>query len=164
MNHKIYNTALVFFLGYNALVWMIWGAICLFTPQAWSGQVIPGMNVFDLGSATARTEVRAMYGGLQVAIGALALIAVFKPQHRDTTLLFYVLALSGLALSRIYGLVMEDSQEIFVFSLSGVTSETYNQIGLAMYEFPGCIMAWALLITRHLFISDKNMMSDKNKN
>lgn len=148
MRHPLYNRVLVVFLAYSALVWVVWGGICLFIPQAWSGAVIPGMTVFDLSSATARTEVRAMYGGLQIAIGLLAAIAVFKPQHRETTLLFFVLALSGLALSRIYGMVMEDSQAIFVFSLNGVTNETYNPIGLAMYEFPSFLMAWGLWLAR----------------
>ena len=149
MNKKIYDRALILFLAFNALIWIPWGAICLLKPEAWSGQVIPGMEVFDLSDAVARTEVRAMYGGLQMAIGMLALIAVFKPQHRDTTLLFYVLALSGLALSRLAGLVIEGSADIFVFSMNGVTKETYNQIGLAMYEFPSFIVAWVLLLTKY---------------
>jgi hypothetical protein len=146
---------LVLFFALNGLVWLPWGIICLFAPQAWSGQVIPGMEVFDLASATARTEVRAMYGGLQMAIGLLALIAIFRPRHRDTALLFYVLALGGLALSRMYGLVLENSESIFVFSLN-MTKETYNQIGLAMYEFPNFIFAVILLLIRHFFIHDQN--------
>lgn len=149
MNITLYNRVLVVFFLFNGLLWLLWGAICLWKPEAWSGAVIPGMEVFNLDHATARTEVRAMYGGLQIAIGLLALIAAFKPRHRDTTLLFYVLALSGLALSRLAGLVIEGSTEIFVFSLNGVTKETYNQIGLAMYEFPNFVVAWALFISRY---------------
>jgi len=131
MTDTLYKRVLVVFLVFNGLLWLVWGGICLLRPEAWSGQVIPGMEIFNLDHATARTEVRAMYGGLQMAIGLLALIAVFKPRHRDTTLLFYVLALSGLALSRLSGLIMEGAPAIFVFSLNGVTKETYNQIGLA---------------------------------
>jgi hypothetical protein len=154
MSTKIYNRLLVLFFALNGLVWLPWGIICLFAPQAWSGQVIPGMEVFDLASATARTEVRAMYGGLQMAIGLLALIAILKPRHRDTALLFYVLALGGLALSRLYGLVLEHSEHILLFSLT-VTKETYNPIGLAMYELPNFIFAAILLVIRHFFIRDK---------
>lgn len=153
MKTSLYNRLLIAFLAYSALIWIVWGGICLFMPEAWSGKVIPGMEVFDLSNATARTEVRAMYGGLQLAIGLLALIAIFKPQHRPTALLFYVLALSGLALSRLYGLVSEGSEQLFVFSLNGVTRETYNQVGLAMYEFPSFIVAWALFVAGH-YVAD----------
>jgi len=142
-----YNRALVVFFALNGLLWLIWGIICLFTPQAWSGEVIPGMEVFNLSEAVARTEVRAMYGGLQIAIGLLALVAIFKPAHRATTLLFYVMALSGLALSRIYGLILEDSSELIVFGIN-VTSDNYNQVGLGMYEGPNFLFAWALFLTR----------------
>jgi Domain of unknown function (DUF4345) len=142
-----YNRALVVFFALNGLLWVIWGIICLFTPQAWSGEVIPGMAVFDLGEAVARTEVRAMYGGLQIAIGLLALVAIFRPEHRATTLLFYVLALSGLALSRLYGIMLEDSSELIAFGIT-VTSDNYNQVGLGMYEGPNFLFAWALFLTR----------------
>jgi hypothetical protein len=144
---KLYNAALVFFFALNALVWIPWGAICLFMPQAWSGAVIPGMTVFDLSEAVARTEVRAMYGGLQIAIGLLALVAIFKPAHRATALLFYVRALSGLALSRLYGLFLEGGDEFFAFGTT-VTGDNYNQMGLGMYEFPHFLFAWALFLTR----------------
>jgi hypothetical protein len=147
VNSNIYNRALILFFSLNSLVWIPWGIICLFTPEAWSGQVIPGMTVFDLSHAVARTEVRAMYGGLQIAIGLLALIAIFKPRHRETALLFYVMALSGLALSRVYGLVMEGSTEIIRFGFT-VTADNYNQVGLGMYEFPNFLFAWALFLTK----------------
>jgi hypothetical protein len=150
VNSKIYNRALVLFFLLNSLVWIPWGIICLFMPQAWSGDVIPGMTVFDLSQAVARTEVRAMYGGLQIAIGLLTLIAVFKPRHRETTLLFYVMALSGLALSRMYGLVTEGNSEIIRFGFT-VTADNYNQVGLGMYEFPNFLFAWALFLTKSKF-------------
>ena len=145
--NNIHNRALVLFFALNALIWIPWGVICLFMPQAWSGQVIPGMTVYDLSEAVARTEVRAMYGGLQIAIGLLALIAIFKPAHRATALLFYVMALCGLALSRMYGLLMEGSDQLIAFSIA-VTGDNYNQVGLGMYEFPHFLFAWALFLTR----------------
>jgi hypothetical protein len=151
VNSKIYNRALVLFLLLNSLVWIPWGIICLFIPEAWSGQVIPGMTVFDLSQAVARTEVRAMYGGLQIAIGLLALIAIFKPRHQETALLFYVMALTGLALSRMYGLVLEGDKEIIAFGLN-VTGDNYNQVGLGMYEFPNFLFAWTLFLTKSKLI------------
>lgn len=147
MSHKIHTRALLFFFALNFLIWAPWGVICLFTPQAWSGAVIPGMTVFDLASATARTEVRAMYGGLQIAIGLFGLAAILRPKHRDTALLFYVLAFSGLALSRAYGMIVEGSDSLVRFS-TVVNGDDYNQIGLGMYEGPHFIFAWLLLLTK----------------
>jgi len=144
---SMHTRLLVLFFVLNGLLWFIWGIICLFTPEAWSGAVIPGMEVFDLGEAVARTEVRAMYGGLQIAIGLLGLIAVFKPAHRATALLFFVLALSGLALSRLYGIMIEDSSELIRFSID-VSADNYNQVGLGMYEGPNFLFAWVLFLTR----------------
>lgn len=147
MNATWHARALIVFFILNAMVWIPWGIICLFVPEAWSGEIIPGMEVFDLGEAVARTEVRAMYGGLQIAIGLLALVAVFRPAHRDTALLFYVMALSGLALSRIYGMVLENEEHIIAFGFT-VSAENYNQVGLGMYEFPQLVFAWLLFLTR----------------
>ena len=146
-NATLHTRALVLFFALNGGLWLIWGTICLFTPQAWSGEVIPGMEVFDLSEAVARTEVRAMYGGLQIAIGLLALVAIFKPAHRATALLFYVMALSGLSLARLYGIVLEDSAEIISFGID-ISADNYNQVGLGMYEGPHALFAWVLFLTR----------------
>jgi len=147
MNSKIYQRALIAFFALTAAVWIPWGLYCLFVPQAWSGQVIPGMEVFTLDTATARTEVRAMYGGLQLAIGLFTLIAIFKREHQASALLFLTLALSGLALSRMYGLMIDGNSPVFHFS-TVVTPETYNSIGFSMYEFPSMLFAWILFATK----------------
>jgi hypothetical protein len=64
MNPKTLRFLTQAFLVGNLFFWLPWGFICLIWPQAWSGEVIPNMNVFDLSGAVARTEVRAMYGGV----------------------------------------------------------------------------------------------------
>jgi len=150
MNSTIYQRALITFFALTAAVWIPWGLCCLFVPQAWSGQVIPGMEVFTLDTATARTEVRAMYGGLQIAIGLFSLIAIFNHEHQKSALLFLTLALSGLALSRMYGLMIDGNSPVFYFS-STVTPETYNSIGLSMYEFPSMLFAWFLFSNRKYY-------------
>jgi len=143
MNNTLHQRALITFFALTAMVWIPWGLYCLFVPEAWAGKVIPGMEVFNLDTATARTEVRAMYGGLQIAIGLIALIAIFKKEHQSTTLLFLTLALSGLALSRMYGLLIDGNVPVFIFS-TAVTPENYNSIGFSMYEFPSMLFAWLL--------------------
>ena len=74
MNPKRHRRLTQGFLAANSLFWLPWGLINLIKPQSWSGEVIPGMDVYDLSSPVARTEVRAMYGGLQMAIGTAALV------------------------------------------------------------------------------------------
>jgi hypothetical protein len=148
MNPTWHRRLTQLFLGFNSLFWLPWGFVNLVWPKSWSGDVIPGMNVYDLSSAVARTEVRAMYGGLQMAIGVFALIGVFRPRYRDAVLLFFVLALSGLALCRLGGMIAEGDSSYLTFSLSGISPGQYNQVGLAMYELPNLIIAWTLLLLR----------------
>ena len=137
MNPILHRRLTQVFLVANSLFWLPWGFINLIWPKAWSGDVIAGMNVYDLSDAVSRTEVRAMYGGLQMAIGVFALLGAFRPRFRDAVLMFFVLALTGLALCRFGGMVAE-----------GETTVRYNQTGLAMYELPNMIFAWVLLLTR----------------
>ena len=91
------------FLVANSLFWLPWGLINLVKPKSWSGEVIPGIEVYDLSSPVARTEVRAMYGGLQMAIGPPRSLGATRDKHRDSALGFFVLALSGLSLCRLGG-------------------------------------------------------------
>jgi hypothetical protein len=148
MNPTWHRRLTQLFLGFNSLFWLPWGFINLVWPKSWAGDVIPGMNVYDLSSVVARTEVRAMYGGLQMAIGIFALVGVFRPRYRDAVLLFFVLALSGLALCRLGGMIAEGETTYLSFSLSGISPGRYNQVGLAMYELPNMIIAWVLLLLR----------------
>ena len=78
MNPKRHRRLTQGFLAANSLFWLPWGLINLIKPQSWSGEVIPGMDVYDLSSPVARTEVRAMYGGLQMAIGTAALVGATR--------------------------------------------------------------------------------------
>jgi len=105
------------------------------------------MNVYDLSSAVARTEVRAMYGVLQMAIGIFALIGAFRSRHRDSAFLFFVLALTGLALCRLAGMIVEGERTYLSFSTT-IAPGQYNQVGLAMYELPNMVLAWVLRLTR----------------
>jgi hypothetical protein len=136
----------VFLVG-NSFFWLPWGLIYLIWPRAWAGDVIPGMEVFDLSDAVARTEVRAMYGGLQMAIGVFALVGAFRSKHRESAFLFFLLALTGLVLSRLGGMIAEGDSTYVSFS-TAIAPGKYNQVGLAMYELPNCVLAWVLFLLR----------------
>jgi hypothetical protein len=148
MNPKRHRVLTQVFLVVNSLFWLPWGLVNLIWPRSWSGEIIPGLNVYALSSAVARTEVRAMYGGLQMAIGLFALIGAFSSKHRESALLFFVLALTGLALCRLGGMISEHDSSYFSFSLNGISPGKYNQVGLTMYELPNMIFAWILYLLR----------------
>jgi hypothetical protein len=142
----------VFLVG-NSFFWLPWGLICLIRPQVWAGAVIPGMEVFDLSGPVARTEVRAMYGGLQMAIGLFALIGAFRSKHRQSAFLFFLLALTGLVLCRLGGMIAEGDSTYLSFS-TVIAPGKYNQVGLAMYELPSFACAWVLFLLRPRGLKD----------
>ena len=148
MNQKWHRVLTQVFLVANSLFWLPWGLVNLIWPRSWSGEIIPGLDVYTLSSAVARTEVHAMYGGLQMAIGIFALIGAISSKHRESVLLFFVLALSGLAMCRLGGLIAEHSSSYLVFNVGKIPPGKYNQVGLAMYELPNMIFAWVLFLLR----------------
>jgi hypothetical protein len=147
MNPRWHRLLTQVFLAANSLFWLPWGLINLIWPESWAGEVIPNMDVYDLSSAVARTEVRAMYGGLQMAIGTFALLGAFRPKYRDSALVFFVLGLTGLALCRLGGMIVEGERTYLSFGTT-IAPGQYNQVGLAMYELPNMIFAWALFLVR----------------
>ena len=147
MNPKLHGRLTQVFLVANSLFWLPWGFINLVWPRSWAGDVIPNMDVYVLSSAVARTEVRAMYGGLQMAIGVFALLGAFRPRYRDAALVLFVLALTGLSLCRFGGMVAEGESSYLTFT-TNIPPGRYNQVGLAMYELPNMVFAWVLLVLR----------------
>ncbi|NVN52503.1 DUF4345 domain-containing protein [Mycolicibacterium hippocampi] len=69
------------------------------------GLVVPDRLVapFDitLGSAAARSEVRAVYGGFGLAIAAVLTLAVARPELRSGILVTVAAALAGMAFGRL---------------------------------------------------------------
>jgi hypothetical protein len=147
MSPKVHRRLTRLFLIVNGLVFLPWGFLNLIKPKSWSGEVIPGMEVYDLSSPVARTEVRAMYGGVQMAIGAAALIGGTREKHRDAALGLFALAFSGLALGRLGGMIAE-GEDSYVAVSSKISPENYNQVVLGAYEGPNMILALILYFLR----------------
>ena len=166
MDPKLHRVLTQIFLVANSLFWLPWGLMNLIWPKSWSGQVIHGMNIYILSSPVARIEVRAMYGGLQMAIGIFALIGGFRPRHRDSVLVFFVLALTGLATCRFGGMIAEHEHSYLSFSTK-IAPGKYNQVGLAMYELPNMIIAWVLLLLRprprETDVSELDVLREENE-
>jgi len=86
------------FLILSALVWLPYGVYCWIDP----GQLAGSAGV-AFQSATGSTELRAMYGGLQAAIGLLALAGALRAPLRRPALLTLGFLTAGLALARLSG-------------------------------------------------------------
>ena len=84
------------FLGISALVWLPYGVFLFFQP----GYLAEVTGVTASG-ATALIELRAMYGGLQIAIGALSGLAVLRSDLRRSALVTLAFLCTGLGVTRL---------------------------------------------------------------
>lgn len=89
------TTAIRVFLGLSALVWIPYGLYCFAQPG-----YLEGAAGVAAASATGRVELQAMYGGLQVAIGALALAGALGEGLRRPALVAIAFLAAGLFLAR----------------------------------------------------------------
>jgi hypothetical protein len=102
------------FLGINVLVWLPYGIFCFFQP----GYLHEAAGLM-IDSATAYTEVRAMYGGLQASIGFFALAALVRPDLVRSVLLAIAFLSCGLALGRLGGMLAD----------GGISGYTWGAVG-----------------------------------
>ena len=99
------------FLGLNALVFVGYGLVCLLSPS-----VVADQTGMVLATGVARTEVRAMYGGLQIAVGLLSLAGVMRPALQPSVLFTLLFLFFGLASGRILGILVEPDPGSYNFS------------------------------------------------
>jgi hypothetical protein len=90
------------FLGLSVLVWLPYGIWCVMQPG-----FLAGAAGVASSTPTGTTELRAMYGGLQAAIGALALCALLRPSLARPALVALVFLPAGLFLGRLAGLGLD---------------------------------------------------------
>jgi hypothetical protein len=90
------------FLAANALLWLPYGLYCLAQPQMLAE--VAGVAAV---SPTGVTELRAMYGGLQAAIGALALVAALRRDLQRTALVALAFLAGGLFSARALGALVD---------------------------------------------------------
>ncbi len=139
------SKAMKIFLLINVCVWVPYALVCTFAPGLLAGEVVEGLVVFDQSGWVEKVEVRAMYGGAQLAIGLFALVALLKPQHRTAAVIFYLLLFSGLSLVRIAGLLIDGPGLAFTFSTQ-VDPASYNGGALWCFEFPMMLYAAFLFL------------------
>lgn len=88
----------------------------------------------DLGPE-ATTDVRATYGGLQIALGIVVLWCAGSPDRRATGLLVAAVTMGSLAVSRTIGLLVD-------------REPTIEMTGAAALEAAWCLLAVLLLRRR----------------
>ena len=115
------------FLGFHALLWLPYGLFCVFVPS-----YIEGAASLAATPSTGTTEIRAMYGGLQAAIGVFALMALVRPALRRPALLMLAFLCSGLASARLLGVGID----------GGPSAYTLFALG---FEIVSAALAWWLL-------------------
>lgn len=115
------------FLAASALVWLPYGLLCFFDP----GYLV-GVAGVSASSATGTIELRAMYGGLQSALGILAGAAYFEPTLRRPALLALAFVCAGLFMARLLG------------ALLGMEFSSYTLFAL-LFELLSCAFAARLL-------------------
>jgi hypothetical protein len=84
------------FLAVSAVLWFPYGVFCFVRPD-----YLAGAAGVSASNATGVIELRAMYGGLQAAIGVLAGLAFACPTLRRAALVTLLCVYAGLGLSRL---------------------------------------------------------------
>ena len=115
------------FLGLSALLWFPYGLYCFFVPTALAE--IAGVTST---SATGTTELRAMYGGLQAALGVLAFAGMQSASLTHAALITLATVTAGLGSTRLLG------------ALTDGAWSAYTLMGL-LFELGSVLWATALL-------------------
>jgi multidrug transporter EmrE-like cation transporter len=110
------------FLGVSAFVWISYGLFCFINPA-----YLVEIAGVSSSSATGTTELRAMYGGLQAALGVLAGAALFQDSLQRPALVTLAFVCSGLFMARLLGALLgaEVSSYTAVASLFELLSSTF---------------------------------------
>ncbi len=90
-------------LGLSAPLWFLYGLYCFASPGALE-EIAGVVATHGTGSA----ELRAMYGGVQAAIGGLCALGFVNPDYRRTALVALLFLTLGLGIARLGGAVLDD--------------------------------------------------------
>lgn len=104
------------FLAASALLWLPYGLLCFVAP----GFLADAAGVAST-SDTGTIELRAMYGGLQAALGVLAGAALFRPGLQRPALVALAFTCAGLFMARLLGALV--SLEFASYTMLGLLFE-----------------------------------------
>jgi hypothetical protein len=100
------------YLLFTVLVWLPWGLMCVFDIT-----LIADIIGVSAMTPSGNSDLRAMYGGVQTAVGLIAALALYDTRFFPN--LLFTLAFVGtcLALSRTYGLFVDDSSTAYTWGV-----------------------------------------------
>ena len=119
------------FLALSALVWLPYGIWCFIDPAQLAGSAGVAFQ-----SATGSTELRAMYGGLQAGLGALALAGVMRLGFERPALLALLFVTTGLASARLAGVALDGSPSSYTLAGLGFEVATVAISGWLLAHAP----------------------------
>ena len=98
------------YLGFLALMWAGIGLLLLAVPEALEGYA--GVRA---ESGVARAELRAMYGGLSLAIAMATAMAMIRACWQFPVLFMHTVLCTGLAGGRLAGLFLDDAAAPYTY-------------------------------------------------
>jgi hypothetical protein len=112
--------AIKIFLGLNAFVFIGYGLACLVSPA-----IVADAAGLQPTTGDGTVELRAMYGGLQAAVGMLALAALLRAELQRSVLLVLAFLFFGLASARMIGalLAVSDSMSVGSYTWGALSFE-----------------------------------------
>jgi hypothetical protein len=114
------------FLAVAAVVWTPYGLYLMFSPGALEG--IAGVTA---AHAAATTELRAMYGGLQAAIGVLCIAALLRERYAPAVLAASAVLTGGLLTGRLIG-VLSDAGALDGYNIGALIFEAVATASAAL--------------------------------
>jgi len=100
------------YLILTVLVWLPWGLVCIVDTDI-IREIIGVTSVHPTGN----TDIRVMYGGVQFAVGLMAVVALREPRYFENLLWALAFLGSCMALSRMYGLVIDGSGTVYTWGV-----------------------------------------------
>ena len=103
----------------SALVFTIYGLVCLFAPG-----VAASYAGLEMTNGNAYAEIGAMYGGLQTGMGLFCAIGAMQARHTRSALLLLALVIGLLAAGRLYSTLTGEG---------AVTAYTWGALGYEVF-------------------------------
>jgi hypothetical protein len=98
-----------------AVTWIVIGVGFLIVPVSWAAAL-----GIALPTATARTDLRATYGGFDLAIGCFAALCALRPEWTRPGLVLMAMVAAGFGGGRLLGMLLEGSASRMMLLFFGV--------------------------------------------
>lgn len=101
-------------LALGALMFLSLGFWLMFKPQA--------LESFGIEARTpqGRTELRAWYGGLEIALSAFLIFGIFRPEIAPLACLVLALMSAGPLVGRVWGMLQDGSSNGQMLAIAGI--------------------------------------------